>query len=100
TTAASWLSGANVSLISFSLSLALSSFSSSPLLSLPACLRCSREFTPLLHPDMTSIKTIFNWLNREHTPMKLSTHRKFVFTLWGDIYLRYNSLVIPDGLEK
>ncbi|TBU21823.1 hypothetical protein BD311DRAFT_827061 [Dichomitus squalens] len=27
--------------------------------------------------------------------MKLSTHRKFVFTLWGDIYLRYNSLVIP-----
>ncbi|TBU36603.1 hypothetical protein BD309DRAFT_878093, partial [Dichomitus squalens] len=59
-----------------------------------------REFPPLLHPDMTSIKTIFNWLNREHTPMKLSTHREFVFTLWGDVYLRYNSLVIPNGLEK
>ncbi|TBU36942.1 hypothetical protein BD309DRAFT_1023938 [Dichomitus squalens] len=32
--------------------------------------------------------------------MKLSTHRKFVFTLQSDVYLCYNPLVNPDDLEK
>ncbi|KAF8160932.1 hypothetical protein B0H34DRAFT_795779 [Crassisporium funariophilum] len=45
-------------------------------------------------------KSIFNWLNHEHTPTRLFTHREFAFTLAGDVYLRYNSFNTADDLKK
>jgi hypothetical protein len=45
-------------------------------------------------------KSIFNWLNHEHTPTRLFTHREFSFTLQGDVYLRYNSFNSAEDLKK
>ncbi|KAI0331725.1 prim-pol domain-containing protein [Cubamyces sp. BRFM 1775] len=45
-------------------------------------------------------KSIFAWLNHEHVPTKLFTHREFAFTLQGDVYLRYNSFANADELKK
>lgn len=45
-------------------------------------------------------KSIFNWLNHEHAPTRLFTHREFAFTLQGDVYLRYNSFTTADELKK
>ncbi|KAH9888072.1 prim-pol domain-containing protein [Cubamyces lactineus] len=45
-------------------------------------------------------KSIFAWLNHEHIPTKLFTHREFAFTLQGDVYLRYNSFANADELKK
>jgi hypothetical protein len=45
-------------------------------------------------------KSMFNWLNHEHTPTNLFTHREFAFTLAGDVYLRYNSFNSADELKK
>ncbi|TBU63709.1 hypothetical protein BD310DRAFT_944806 [Dichomitus squalens] len=44
--------------------------------------------------------SIFTRLNHERAPMKLSTHRNFVFTLHGVVYLRYNSFATPHDLKK
>ncbi|KAH7923084.1 prim-pol domain-containing protein [Leucogyrophana mollusca] len=53
-------------------------------------------FYRLLYP----FKSVFNWLNHEHTPTKLFTHREFAFTLQQDVYLRYNSFNTHDDLKK
>jgi len=45
-------------------------------------------------------KSIFQWLNHEHTPTRLFTHREFAFTLANDVYLRYNSVITADELKK
>ncbi|KAH9852332.1 prim-pol domain-containing protein [Lenzites betulinus] len=45
-------------------------------------------------------KSVFTWLNHEHAPTKLFTHREFAFTLQGDVYLRYNSFANADELKK
>lgn len=45
-------------------------------------------------------KSIFHWLNHEHTPTRLFTHREFAFTLQGDVYLRYNSFNTAEDLKK
>ena len=45
-------------------------------------------------------KSLYNWLNHEHTPTRLFTHREFAFTLQGDVYLRYNSFNTADDLKK
>ena len=45
-------------------------------------------------------KSIFTWLNHEHAPTKLFTHREFAFTLQGDVYLRYNSFANAEELKK
>lgn len=62
------------------------------------------ELTPELmlafYRRLYPFKSIFSWLNHEHTPTKLFTHREFAFTLAGDVYLRYNSFATADDLKK
>jgi DNA primase small subunit len=45
-------------------------------------------------------KSIFKWLNHEHTPSRLFTHREIAFTLQNDVYLRYNSFTTADEMKK
>ncbi|KAI0754234.1 prim-pol domain-containing protein [Daedaleopsis nitida] len=45
-------------------------------------------------------KSIYAWLNHEHTPTKLFTHREFAFTLPSDSYVRYQSFADADELKK
>ena len=45
-------------------------------------------------------KSIFLWLNHEHTPTRLFTHREFAFTLQRETYLRYNSFNTAEDLKK
>jgi len=45
-------------------------------------------------------KSIFKWLNHEHTPSRLFTHREIAFTLQNDVYLRYNSFTTADEFKK
>ncbi|KAH7886906.1 prim-pol domain-containing protein [Phlebopus sp. FC_14] len=54
------------------------------------------QFYRMLYP----FRSIFNWLNHEHVPTKLFTHREFAFTLQGDAYLRYHSFNTADDLKK
>ena len=54
------------------------------------------QFYRMLYP----FKSIFTWLNHEHVPTKLFTHREFAFTLQGDVYLRYHSFNTADELKK
>lgn len=54
------------------------------------------QFYRMLYP----FKSIFTWLNHEHTPTKLFTHREFAFTLQGDVYMRYQSFNTADDLKK
>lgn len=54
------------------------------------------QFYRMLYP----FKSIFAWLNHEHVPTKLFTHREFAFTLQGDVYLRYHSFNTAEDLKK
>jgi DNA primase small subunit len=45
-------------------------------------------------------KSIFKWLNHEHTPSRLFTHREISFTLQNDVYLRYHSFTTADEFKK
>lgn len=45
-------------------------------------------------------KSIFGWLNHEHEPKVLFTHREFALTLQGDVYLRYQSFANAEELKK
>src|SRR6266404_665137 len=45
-------------------------------------------------------KSIFKWLNHEHVPSRLFTHREIAFTLQNEVYLRYNSFTTADEFKK
>ncbi len=45
-------------------------------------------------------KSIFKWLNHEHTPSRLFTNREISFTLQNDVYLRYHSFMTADEFKK
>ncbi|KAI0034671.1 prim-pol domain-containing protein [Vararia minispora EC-137] len=45
-------------------------------------------------------KSVFKWLNHEHTPSRLFTHREIAFSLRGDIYIRYNSFLNADEFKN
>lgn len=55
-----------------------------------------RVFYERLYP----FKPVFQWLNHEHSPSRMFTHREFAFTLPGDIYLRYNSFMTVEDFKK
>lgn len=54
------------------------------------------QFYKRLYP----YKAIFHWLNQDHAPSKLFTHREFAFTLQGDVYLRYQSFANADEFQR
>jgi len=45
-------------------------------------------------------KSLFTWLNHQHTPTRLFTHREWAFTVAGDVYLRWNSFTTVDEFKK
>lgn len=45
-------------------------------------------------------KSIYTWLNHQHSPTRLFTHREFAFTLAGDVYIRFNSFANTDDLKR
>ncbi|KAK1923549.1 hypothetical protein DB88DRAFT_491596 [Papiliotrema laurentii] len=45
-------------------------------------------------------RPFFLWLNQDHVPAKLFTHREFAFTLAGDVYIRYNSFHNSDDFKR
>lgn len=55
-----------------------------------------RVFYQRLYP----FKSVFQWLNHEHAPSKMFTHREFALTLPGDIYLRFNSFMTVEEFKK
>ncbi|KAI0941984.1 hypothetical protein AcW1_009677 [Taiwanofungus camphoratus] len=60
----------------------------------------SPELMLAFYRRLYPFKSIFGWLNHEHAPTKLFTHREFAFTLQGDVYLRYNSFASAEELKK
>ncbi|KAF7426265.1 hypothetical protein PC9H_008633 [Pleurotus ostreatus] len=55
---------------------------------------------PTFYRRIYPYKSIFLWLNHEHNPTKLFTHREFAFTLPGDVYLRYQSFANAEEFKK
>jgi DNA primase small subunit len=45
-------------------------------------------------------KSLFTWLNHQHAPTRLFTHREWAFTVAGDVYLRWNSFNTVDEFKK
>ncbi|KAH8083529.1 hypothetical protein HD553DRAFT_296901 [Filobasidium floriforme] len=45
-------------------------------------------------------KPFFLWLNQEHVPSRLFTHREFAFTLGESTYVRYNSFNNVEDFKK
>jgi len=60
----------------------------------------SAEVMLAFYRRLYPFKSIFHWLNHEHTPTRLFSHREFAFTLQGDVYLRYNSFNSFEDLKK
>lgn len=60
----------------------------------------SPEVMRLFYQRLYPFKSIYQWLNHEHAPSKMFTHREFAFTLPGDVYLRYNSFTSAEDLKK
>ncbi|KZT25632.1 prim-pol domain-containing protein [Neolentinus lepideus HHB14362 ss-1] len=60
----------------------------------------SPELMLAFYRRLYPFKSIMNWLNHEHVPTKLYTHREFAFTLQGDVYLRYNSFNSVEDFKK
>lgn len=60
----------------------------------------SPEALNLFYSRLYPFKSIYTWLNHQHAPTKLFSHREFAFSLPGDVYIRYNSFVTADELKK
>ncbi|QRV77525.1 DNA primase small subunit [Ceratobasidium sp. AG-Ba] len=60
----------------------------------------SPEVTLAFYRRLYPFKPIFNWLNQEHAPSRLTTNREFALTLQGDVYLRYNSFGNAEDMKK
>jgi DNA primase small subunit len=58
------------------------------------------ELMLVFYRRLYPFKSIFKWLNHEHTPGRLFTHREVAFTLQNDVYLRYNSFTTAEEFKK
>lgn len=58
------------------------------------------ELMLVFYRRLYPFKSIFKWLNHEHTPSRLFTHREIAFTLQNDVYLRYNSFTTAEEFKK
>jgi DNA primase small subunit len=54
----------------------------------------------IYHKRLFPSKSNFQWVNHQHNPTRLFTHREWAFTLPGDVYLRWNSFNTVDELKK
>ncbi|THV06760.1 DNA primase catalytic subunit [Dendrothele bispora CBS 962.96] len=60
----------------------------------------SQEVMLTFYRRLYPFKSIFAWINHQHTPARLFTHREFAFTIKNDVYLRYNSFNTVDEFKK
>ena len=60
----------------------------------------SREVMLAFYRRLYPFKSIYRWLNHEHVPTRLFTHREIAYSLPGDIYIRYKSFSGPDDFKK
>ncbi|TFY65278.1 hypothetical protein EVJ58_g2066 [Rhodofomes roseus] len=60
----------------------------------------SPEIMLAFYKRLYPYKSIFGWLNHEHTPTRRFTHREWAFTLPPDTYVRYQSFADADELKK
>ncbi|KAG8897366.1 hypothetical protein FRB99_008206 [Tulasnella sp. 403] len=58
------------------------------------------QVTSAFYKRLYPFKQIYTWLNHNHEPTNLFTHREFAFTLIGDTYLRYHSFSKVDDLRN
>lgn len=54
----------------------------------------------IYYKRLLPFKSLFNWLNHQHAPTRLFTHREWAFTVSDDVYLRWNSFNNVDELKK
>lgn len=59
----------------------------------------SQAYT-VYYKRLLPFKSLFAWLNHQHAPTRLFTHREWAFTVAGDVYLRWNSFNTADEFKK
>jgi DNA primase small subunit len=58
------------------------------------------EAFQIYYKRLFPFKSIFQWVNHQHAPTRLFTHREWAFTLPGEVYLRWNSFNTVEEFKK
>ncbi|EIM90275.1 prim-pol domain-containing protein [Stereum hirsutum FP-91666 SS1] len=60
----------------------------------------SPEVMNAFYRRLYPFKSVFKWLNHEHTPTRQWTNREIAYSLQNDVYLRYQSFANADEFKK